>query len=341
MFMKRLFTIVLSLGMVALMQAQVQFTENFESYTAGDDLEKGTVLSETEWYRCLKSVNQNGVSPVISAGALTYSGYIASGVGNSVILLADDTNDDRISTRRVFNEAITDKLYAAFLVNIESSNETPQDFFTWEASTSSNFARGRVYVGATVEGVVTFGISKNSSTLGTLSGYALNTTYLLVLEYEKVGNEDDGNDDVVRLYVNPDMTKTAAENSGVSAVNQDTNTDYDSGNSKIAINVKQNKIGAKIGSIRVSTTWDGLWSDVPTFLNSVSNEKLSLIVRGKRITNNEELDGELNIYDISGSLCLSEKINAKQTINTQLTKGMYVVKFTDAKGGVKTTKIVL
>ncbi len=326
--------------MVSSMFAQIQFVENFESFNASDPIEEGVVLSETSWYRCLKSTNQNGVSPVVSAGALTYSGYIASGIGNSVVLSADDTNDDRISTRRVYNQAITDKLYAAFLISVESANPTPQDIFTWEASTSSNFARGRVYVGADA-GDVTFGVSKNSSTIGSQSGYALNTTYLLVLEYDKIGSEDDGNDDVVRLYINPDMSKTAAENIGVSVVNSDTNTDYDSGNSKIAINVKQNKIGATISSIRVSTAWDGLWSGIPAALNSVSYDQLSILVAGKNITNNEDQPGELNIYDLTGALRFSQEIASKETITTDLAKGIYVVQYTNVLGEFKTAKIAL
>jgi hypothetical protein len=336
--MKKIFTLFTILCMAGVMQAQLQFIEYFEDYADGDDLQTSSTLSETEWYLCLKADYQGGTessSPIISSTPLTYTDYIASGVGKSVVLSSADADDDRITTRRVYNEAITDKLYAAFLVNVESAKTSLNDFFTWESSTSSNFARGRVYVSAT-EGDVTFGISKNSSTVNSVSGYALNTTYLMVLEYDKVGSEDDGNDDVVRIYINPDMSLTSTENTSIA--NTDTNTDYDSGNTTLAINLRQNKVGVTISGIRVSTNWEGLWSGTTGILDSPSYDELSLLVYDNYITNNETQAGQLTMYNLAGNTCLNQTIDASETITVNLAKGVYVVKFKGNDGSVKTTK---
>lgn len=340
-FYEQIFTLLAMLCITVMMQAQLQFIEYFNDYSDGDYLQTTTSISDTEWYLCLKADYQGGTEssgPTISSTPLTYTGYIASEEGKSVVLSSADADDDRITTRRVYNEAISDKLYAAFLVNVESAKTSLNDFFTWEASTSSNFARGRVYVSAT-EGDVSFGISKNSSTVNSLSGYALNTTYLLVLEYEKVGTEDDGDDDIVRLYVNPDMNLTSTENTSIA--NSDTNTDYDSGNDKIAINLRQNKVGVTISGIRVSTNWEGLWSGTTGILDSPAYEELSLLVYDNYITNNETQAGQLTMYNLAGNTCLNQTIEASETITVDLPKGVYVVKFRANDGSIKTTKALI
>ncbi len=345
--MKKNVLLFIGLFMFCLINAQLKHTEYFDAYGDGDDLEiiqTGTELSETDWYLTLKTANQIGSSPVIASGSLSYPGYIASEQGNTVVLSADDANNDRISTKRVLNEAITeDGLYAAFLINVESAKTTYNDFFTWEASTASSFVRGRLCVKSTAEGDMNFGICKTdlSSIVETSAAYDFNTTYLLVFKYEKVGSEDDGNDDVVRLFVNPDMTLTESENASIVSTDI-VSLDYDSGNKAIAIDFRQNRVGVKISSIRISTTWNGLWSDTATgLLSAPKSEQPDMIVYENMFTNNELQSGELCVYNISGSLCLNKKIDAGETVSANLSKGVYIVKFIGEDRKLKVKKILI
>ena len=259
--MKKLLTLLVLFVTAVTLNGQV-FTEYFENATAGMNLE-----DYNDWYVSFKASEQNGVSPIIEDEALFYDGYIGSDIGKVALLdslIGQESATQRISTRVVtFGDdtlnlpAAGGKMYAAFIVEIlPNSWGSFRDFFTWEASSGSNFSRGRVFAKVGNDNTdLQFGVSKNSSSTGTIvesevfSGFE-GTYYLLVCAYEVV--EGDAND-VIHLYINPDPSLSEAEQTVVIS-SVDTQSDY--GGQDIKINLRQRGVGAKVGGIRVGTNWE-------------------------------------------------------------------------------------
>ncbi|MCF8379742.1 MAG: hypothetical protein K9H49_09210 [Bacteroidales bacterium] len=213
-------TVLLFIMMVAAvtMNAQV-FYEYFENATSGMNLE-----DYNDWYVSFKSSDALGVSPIIEGETLFYDGYIGSDIGKVAVLdslVGKESDTQRISTHVVkigqdtLVPIVGETMYAAFIVSILPNSKTSyRDFFTWEASTGSSFTRGRVFAKVSNANTdLNFAVSKNSSSAGVyiesdLMVGGVGVYHLLVLAYEVI--EGDAND-VIKLYINPDPTKPAAE----------------------------------------------------------------------------------------------------------------------------------
>lgn len=341
--MKKISTVLLLTMAFFGLNAQV-FTENFEDAVAGSDLE-----GYNEWFVSAKAGDALGASPVIAEGSLNYPGYIGAGVGHVAVLdpaVGDDASTQRISTRLVtFGEdplqnVVGDKIYAAFLVNVSDASKTGtlRDFFTFEGSATSSMTRGRVFARVTSEGVLNFGISKNTGTASAIVESApelyCDVDYLLVMVYE--GIEGDNND-VVSLYINPDLTKSEAEQSNVITAT-DAASDYSS-TAKLGINLRQRAIGARIGGIRVAKTWDAALLNTPVGLNSVEAEKPSLAVyaTGSSVYTSES--GHLEIFSITGKRVFAGFSNGQ--VDSALNKGLYIVKMISESGQIYSEKVVI
>lgn len=270
------------------LNAQV-FTEYFESATPGMNLE-----DYNDWYVSFKDGENLGLSPVIEGETLFYDGYIGSDIGYVAKLdsaIGYDSGNQRISTKVVtingdtLKPIVGETMYAAFIVNImEFSKHSFRDFFTWEASSGSSFQRGRVF--AKVDGNnmdLTFAVSKNNSSSG---GYveselmmgAVGVYHLLVVAYEVI---EGASNDVIHLYINPDPTLPAAEQTNVIS-STDIQSDYTEGSSKIKINLRQRGINAQVGGIRVGTNWEEvlLGATVSATGVSLDNPTLALALPG-------------------------------------------------------------
>ena len=352
--MKKVFTFIALVSFMASVSGQAILKENFEGYANNADLEVAYDASgnsynyATDWYPCFKAADRTGVSSVVMVGALTYADYISSGIGKSVVFSADALAN-RISTRRVLLDGgLTNKLYVSFLVNITGAQTSIRDFFTFEGSTTSSFTRGRVFAEIdVVEGVeeLKFGVSKNSSSSSVVTInptiYAPNTTYLMVVVYEVLEGD---NNDQISIYVNPDMSGNEAANSSlkVTSSNEDNiaNSDYSS-TAKIGINIRQRGVGAKIGGIRVSNDWYGLWTDTPTSIANNKIKDLNAWVNGKNLTLNNGQPGSLSVYDMTGREQMNVSVDGNETLTLNLPNAMYVVKYIGGDGTVQTAKVIL
>lgn len=348
--MKKVILLVLVLVTILSSNAQV-FVENFETATANSNLE-----GYNNWYVSAKAEDAHGISPKIAEGALFYTGYAGSNIGNVAVLdsaigvidKSTGPQGQRISTKIIkfgndtLKAIVGQKIYCAFLINFSThSIRSYRDFFTFEGSKSSSSTRGRIFAKLNTTGdIVSLAISKNTSNSTgwvestTLPSLTLNTgiNNLLVFCYETI---DGASNDKVSLYINPDLTKPEIEQTNI-LIPLDNTTVADYGlTSGLGINLRQRGIGAQIGGIRVGKSWDSVVLGKNTGIDNVNTTNFR--ISGKSIITHEP--GNLRIYNLAGSEVLSAATEGR--LDTNLDKGMYLIKFVDNTGKTSALKVQL
>lgn len=338
--MKKIFTLLFACVALFGLNAQV-FTEDFGAATVGGNLE-----GYNYWYVSKKSGDDKGASPKIASGALTYTGYALSGVGKVAVL--DSINGDVSATQRIsthivdlgnadtLHAVVGEKIYVSFLVkvSIDSKKGAYRDFFTFEGSKTSSMTRGRVFANVSSSGDLKFGVTKNSTSFDAAknvsSDLSVNDTHLLVLVYEPV--EGDSNDGLT-LYFNPDLSKPEAEQVNKVA-SFDSQTDYTS-TANLGINIRQRGIGAQIGGIRVAKSWNAAL--LQTGLSKVTMNDSQIKAIGKTIYTGNS--GLIRVFNTVGAELINQRTQG--SLDTQLSKGFYVVRFADETGNVSSNKIFI
>jgi hypothetical protein len=341
--MKKLF--LLSFVCVAAMTLNAQaplpvFVENFATAPIN-----GNVEGYNNWYVCLKSSDNLGVSPKVGEGALFYTGYYGSNIGNVALLdsligsTATGTNGQRISTKIVTYGADTvvvaneSKTYVAFLakISINSKKSSLRDFFTLEGSKTSSMTRGRIFAKVTSAGVLTFGVTKNTTTMTESSQFSLDVNHLFVLVYETVGTI--ASDDIVTLYIDPDLSLPEASQTN-KLIAADSQTDYSTSN-KFGINLRQRGIGAQIGGIRVGRTWDSVLLGIGTGVVGINSYNNAISSFGKTIQTS--VAGDIKVFNLAGAKLL--EASATNKVLTNLPAGLYLVRLTSSNGQVTNGKV--
>jgi hypothetical protein len=199
---------------------------------------------------------------VITAGSLTYTGYPGSDIGNSIIISGG--SGSREDVNKTFTVQTSGAVYAAFLVNVTAAPATQDYFMHFGLSPMTNTFRGKVFVQNDGAGGFKFGLSKLSATDVSLtnSSYTFGQTYLLVLKYEYI-NDPNGSDDVVKLYIDPDVS--SGEPVSPDLENTDVASDIEVGS--IALRQGSNSYTAQLDGIIVGTSWSLV---VPVELTSFS-----------------------------------------------------------------------
>ena len=102
----------------------------------------------------------------------------------------------------------TGSVYATILVRVDSASVEVTYFYHLADSFPTFPFRGRIFARADSAGNLMFGLSKGSSSTvaWTAATYSFGQTYLLVLKYEIIGDVA-GDDDVVKLYIDPDVSQ--------------------------------------------------------------------------------------------------------------------------------------
>jgi len=333
--------------------------EDFSAYAAGDSIEVATPADSdsepaAEWYRNRKSSLQSGASPVVEAGALSYTNYVASGQGNTV-LLDSIPEGDRATTRHFIDSEtgikVDDNLfYVAALVNVSAASSGFKEIFSLETNSGGgNFSRGRIFCRLAGDSLL-FAPSLNGTPDEAATSSvvcALNETVLLVMEYDyDVNASPDAVDgkyytDSIRLYVNPDLTKTTAENIRVS--NTDVKDGYHGSREWLGMNIRQtNSTVLKLSSIAWASEWVKLADGVGVAENNlvkVGNIYPNPSNGTFNVANSEGSD--VVIYSITGQAVYQvSNISNNQAINANLTKGMYIVVVGDSTDK-KVNKIIV
>ncbi|OGU27688.1 MAG: hypothetical protein A2057_02445 [Ignavibacteria bacterium GWA2_35_9] len=227
----------------------VPLLENFD-YTAADTLAK-----VSQW----QNHSGTGTFFLVESGNLGYSGYPSSGVGNSIHV--NGGSGSREDANRIFRVQSTD-VYASLLVNVQTAATTADYFFHLAAIFPTSTFRGRVFIKDDGSGNLKFGISKGSSSEISFGpeDYLYNTTYLLVLKYEVVGDLS-GTDDLIELYINPVLSDP--EPSSADATSTDSASDNPVGG--MALRQGSSAYSVQIDGIRIATSWNDI---VPVELTS-------------------------------------------------------------------------
>lgn len=340
--MRKITLLLLTCICTLAVNAQV-FIENFENATIGGNLE-----GYNNWKVSPKSTDNLGTSPKIAAGALSFSGYIGSGIGNVAVL--DSVNGSSSTTQRLSTHYATfgndtmkvatagEKVYVAFLIkfSLDSKLNTARDFFTFETSKTSTNNRGRLFAKIKNTGKLVLTISKNSTTTTLMAetpdSLNLNDTHLIVMVYENVEGTDN---DKVYAYYNPDLTKPESQQTHkISNVGTEVATDYSS-TVGIGFNLRQRGIGAKIGGMRAAKTWDMAVAGISSGFNTP--RKAEIKVAGKSVLTGEE--GQLTIYNLSGKEII--RTFTSGNFESQLDKGLYLIKFTGNNGNTGSVKATI
>jgi len=260
--------------------AQPILQESFD-YPAEDTLTNHGWVKHSGFFRPI----------TLTSSGLDYPGHFAT--GNSVDVTMGGIfggifrEDVHINLPSIIDSG---SVYVSFLVRVDSIFASGTYFIHLADSFPASTYLARVFVRDTSDsgsgGNIQFGLSKASSSKveWTTNTYSANLVYLLVLKYEIVGDTA-GSDDIVSLYINPDITQLEP---GVPEItNIDTSNDSPIG----AIALRQGFSWGLQGSIRVDeivvrTSWFDL---TPVELSS-----FSALVNGNTSTLNWTTTTELN-----------------------------------------------
>jgi hypothetical protein len=183
----KFFSLVVMLFMVASLQSQSIFTENF-NYTAGDS------IGAHGWTSF--SGGATNVLKVVSPG-LTYTNYPLSNIGNACRV--SSTGQD--SYKNTTGDSVTSgSFYVAFMVKVDTA-KTGDYFMAMLPPSSTTNYYGRIFVKDST-GSLSFGISKYATTSIPATygpnGLLYGTTYLVIAKYKFNASTTD---DEVSLFV--------------------------------------------------------------------------------------------------------------------------------------------
>lgn len=279
----------------------VYVVEEFH-YTAGTAIE-----GQGGWAVSTATADQGGQSPLVGNSALTYANYGSSGEGFSMVLDSvqqEISGDLKRNTVMIFTEDALPKeegntVYTAFMINLsEMSSTSGKEIFSYIKQGAQDGAnttmRGRVQVKIAKDKMV-FGIKKNSQEITQWSDSVEKAeTALLVVKYINKSTSSSGDADEFYLYVNPDLSKTEAENSAL--MQAAAGNDADGGADLRGICFRQMKLMATVGGVRVAKTWEDALSykgDTPEAIGNVQEGNVQstkvlrngqlLIIRGDKV----------------------------------------------------------
>lgn len=190
-------------------------------------------------------VNTSGTAGQVTVenGNLTYTGYEMPATGRSITITPTESEDVRL----VFPNVTSGKVYASCLINVSAST-VAGDYFLHLGNGTGNFT-SRVYAKQDGAGyALAIGKTAVGSTYSSTLNY--NQTYLIVLGYEIIGAV--ASDDVVRLWINPDLSGAEPSSTLSYTAQNDVATGTING-----FYVRQSTTipTATIDAIRISTNW--------------------------------------------------------------------------------------
>ncbi|MGM9809307.1 MAG: Ig-like domain-containing protein [Paludibacteraceae bacterium] len=236
----------------------VYLSEYFR-YETGTELE-----GQGGWVLSTQTANQGGKSPLVGDTTLRYANYGGSDQGYVLALdsivqeISGDNNRTTVLPFTGGKLGVGDTVYTAMMVNMRHNpSTTGKSFFGYIKQGASNGSN------TTVRGIVSakmqhdtiwFGIVKKEGEVAWSAPQPKDSTALLVVRYINRSTSSSSDADEFALYVNPDLSKTEAENSALLQVAND--NDANGGADLQAISFRQMKTMAFIGGIRVAKTWE-------------------------------------------------------------------------------------
>ena len=276
-----------------------------------DYTENSALEGQGGWVVSTKANESTGSSPIVISRTITYSGYDGSATGKAALFDDDQQQTTEGNSRNSVvpfvsaKPATDDVFYAAFLGDFSNTATTSgKEIFSFikqgAAAGDGTTARGRVWVKVTSEGNKCFAIRKNGQTIETYSAETPKTdAALLVVKYVNKSTGSSGANDEFYLFVNPDPTKTEAENA---AVKMDAlGNDADGGADLRYVCFRQTKLNAAYAGLRVAKTWEDA-----VMYNSGGATAISRVEARQKAANGE-------FFNLSGQRV------------AQPTKGLYII----------------
>jgi hypothetical protein len=350
--MKKLILLFVAINFVLIANAQVLLNENFNysstklANVAGDPNSSATNNTVGVWYNTGKAADSNSASLTIDSEPLYYTGYINSGIGKAVKIdnagAGTNTRVDVVRFVSMAEKITTGTLYYAFLINVTDAKSYSttagadengwRDVFTLAEGGSDvlgNSFRGRFFIqqDPLEAGKVNFTVVKNTSISSTLtptnqSSFSNGQTHLIVIKQTFTG----GTDCKVEVIANPAIAATEPTSGWINGYPTDVNTFGGTYGVGIRRRNLANSAGIFIGGLRVARSFASAVG-LPTGTNLLYDEN-SLRVSGKNILTNQA--GTIRIYNLAGSEILKQETSG--TIETNLPKGLYLIKFSDLQG---------
>ena len=312
---KNIYTFLAMIAMgTAVAGAEVLLEENFD-YPQGE-----FPLEESGWY------TQWGEASSLSIGeGLTFDGYACSGVGNGVVIDADDSNNPH----RAFKQVTEGNVYVAFLLRPFTVYKKGY-FLTLRDSDSYSFNfNGRVSVNESGQLGLTF--ANNQNTVYADEVLDGNTTYLVVLKYTIV---EGNNNDNVSLYCFDKMPDAEPVAPLVGPLSDAAKVDINPANIALRGYADAEKVELMLDGIRVATTWDEALGKQAS-AETVKADGMSVVgLKGALQLTAAKAD-DCAVYTLDGRQVGSYEV-AAGTTSVALPQGLYVVKF-----GTQTFKAVV
>lgn len=231
----------------------------YANNTQGD----GTPLQAYKWVLSGKAANQGLTNPVLEANALSWGKYIDNEKGKAIIYdgTVDGTRYSIFSMKKNYDFSSEDgskAFYLAFLANFSKiSSSEGAEFLAFDGNYTCNTARARVgakmikdeenhNIGYQIG--IDYANSKPSVFSETLD---YNETHLIVVKITP--NKKKGtNDEAAELWLDPDLTKSEAENTSAKIASVIGNGI----GSVRGIDIVQRKnVSGKVAGLRFSDNW--------------------------------------------------------------------------------------
>lgn len=245
-------SLLLAVGLLAgniFLQADPLLVENFD-YPIGDK------LTDHGW----TAHSGSGQQAIDVTNGLTFTGYAGSGIGGAANL--DNTGED---VNKTFTQQTSGTVYAAFLVQTQSTNSAGY-FFHLGAQTIGTTFWSRVYVNGTGDGLGISGSSAPSSYVPITAG----VTTLVVVKYDIATK-------VSSLFVLNSYSATEP------ATPNQTFTEGTVGNNVGSVALRQYSASQRIivDGIRVATTWaDAVAPSTSPILSATTLESFGEVAIG-------------------------------------------------------------
>jgi hypothetical protein len=328
--------------------------ENFASYTTGNDLNNQGGWSNNTSNpggagNCAGAICTN---QKVTATSLSFANY-----GTSAKSIIADPGRDGIGKGWTTN-VTSGSLYAAFVANFSDvfcSGTCSNEFgFFRLVDRSGNFSFVlRIYAKKASASTYQVGVEKGSSNNRVYStlAYNMNAANLIVLKYTI--NSSSGSDDVVRVYINPDMSQAEPASADINTnLGNDLSTTIDIAAVQYNFNSPGILPAGNYSLLAVATQWGQLpftAAAVNTIDRDIQTVKVFSISASQAILqmNSNKTDAlTIEVTDITGRMVAQQKVKLQPGANqfrietAKLAGGIYNVKAFGSKGVTPTVRFI-
>ena len=335
--MKKLILLIAICTAALAVNAQVLKRDFLAGYTVNANLEKGAYSNTTQGEGTPIMINQwnfsgktgandqSGANPK-TVDPLYYTAYVESGENVAIELIKLETGG-RTSIYSLSNDNTygAGTYYLSFMINISMASLTSTvDFVSFDGNYTGNAQRARL----TIKGIdeTTFQLGMGDAGVATTfspKNLSIGQTHLVVIKVT-IDGEGTGNS---WLYINPSISNAEPT---VDATTSITGTAL---KSIRGIVIRQrSSYGGHVGGFRLASSWAGVLG-TSTGLNDININNIIKVAGKSIITENE---GSIRIFNLAGAEVLNAPTQGR--LQTNLPKGLYMIKFIDKSGITSTTK---